>query len=199
MEIFLFMGVALLVSSVFLKHSWIYIIAAAISFGTYMNVLDGNILLYALFILGVIFLVVELYVPGFGIAGITGSLATTGALYLYTNDIIYTSFLLMGSVVTGLLFAYLYTKMGKKFNLSPGFILETSLNKKSGFSSVDDYSDLIGRKGLVVSGLRPVGQALIDDVIYDVISEFEIIGVDSEVQVVRVEGSNIYVRKEKSL
>ena len=60
--------------------------------------------------------------------------------------------------------------------------------------------ELVGRTGIVESILRPAGKVVIDDEIYDAVSEYGYINKDEKVKVTRYETGQIYVIKsdEKS-
>lgn len=195
----LFIGVALLTMALYLKPQWLLVALATLSFGLYFNVLEqGNWMQYFLFLLGVILLVFEFYIPGFGIAGVLGLIATIGALFWQTNDPMIVLYLVTLSMITLLTVIFIFTKLKKPVLLGPAFILETKLNKPSGFSANPDLSHLKGQKGRTITDLRPVGRAQFGDDIFDVISDMDMISRETQIIVNRVEGSKIYVRKEKN-
>lgn len=192
----LFVGVATLVVSAYLRPQWFFTIASLVAFGLFFDVINGYWIQYFLFILGVILLVIELYIPGFGIAGILGITATVGALYWHTMDILMVLLLVSFSLLTIVLTAWIFSKLNIPIKLGPNFVLETALNKPSGFSATPDLTFLNGQSGTTITDLRPIGRAQFGDEIYDVISELDMIQRDNTIVVHRVEGSKIYVRKE---
>ena len=196
MTLMLFIGIALLVTSAFLKPQWLFALLSLVVFGLYFDVTNGYWLHYFVFVLGIILLVIEIYIPGFGIAGILGVAATVGALYWYIDDI-YQVLLYIAIILLEVLFiAYMFIKLKKPILLGPGFVLETALNKPLGFSANKDLSFLQSEVGMALTDLRPVGRAQFGEDIYDVISELDMITRETKIIVIRVEGSKIYVRKE---
>lgn len=191
----LLLGVALLTAALFLNPKLLYVGAALVSFGIYFGLPQDNLLLYLVFILGIVLLVIELYVPDFGIIGLIGFIAMIIALYYRIGDSV--DLLLMGlaSLTVAVVVAVALLKMGKQLNISPMFILETSMNKESGYSSERDLSFLKGQVGVAMTDLRPVGRAKFDEKIYDVISSEEMIPHNMVVYVERVQGSKVYVRR----
>lgn len=191
----LLLGVALLTAALFLNPKLLYIGAALVSFGIYFGLPQDNLLLYLVFVLGIVLLVIELYVPDFGIIGLIGFIAMIIALYYRIGDSV--DLLLMGlaSLTVAVVVAIVLLKMGKQLNISPMFILETSMNKESGYSSERDLSFLEDQVGVAMTDLRPVGRAKFEEKIYDVISTEEMIPNSAVVFVERVQGSKVYVRR----
>lgn len=191
----LLLGVALLTAALFLNPKLLYIGAALVSFGIYFGLPQDNLLLYLVFVLGIVLLVIELYVPDFGIIGLIGFIAMIIALYYRIGDSV--DLLLMGlaSLTVAVVVAIVLLKMGKQLNISPMFILETSMNKESGYSSERDLSFLKDQVGVAMTDLRPVGRAKFEEKIYDVISTEEMIPNSAVVFVERVQGSKVYVRR----
>lgn len=191
----LLLGVALLTAALFLNPKLMYVGAALVSFGIYFGLPQDNLLLYLVFVLGIVLLVIELYVPDFGIIGLIGFIAMIIALYYRIGDSV--DLLLMGlaSLTVAVVVAIVLLKMGKQLNISPMFILETSMNKESGYSSERDLSFLKDQVGVAMTDLRPVGRAKFEEKIYDVISTEEMIPNSAVVFVERVQGSKVYVRR----
>ena len=64
-----------------------------------------------------------------------------------------------------------------------------------GYTGAADYSGYLGKKGKVIAPLRPAGTALIDGERVDVVSFGDYIDKDSEIEVVKIEGSKLLVKK----
>lgn len=199
MNYFLFIGVVLLLLALFFKPTWVYIVLSLVAFGLFFEVYKGAYINYAIFILGVILLVVELYIPGFGIAGVLGTIVSITSLYLHTSDPVVVVLLVAFSLVSALMTALISFKLGKNIRISPGLVLDTELNLMNGFRANRDFSFLMGLKGKTLTDLRPVGRAEFEGEIFDVISDLDMIPSDTQVLVKHVEGSKIIVRKENTL
>jgi membrane-bound serine protease (ClpP class) len=77
-----------------------------------------------------------------------------------------------------------------------GLALDRNLDTEDGFLGVESkQKDLVGRTGIAESVLRPAGKVVIDDEIYDAVSEFGFINKDEKVRVTRYETGQIYVIK----
>lgn len=189
----LMLGVALLISALYLKPRYLYIVLGAGVFYAFFWLNSANILFYLLFLIGMALFIVELYIPGFGVVGILGITATTLALYNVTLDGLETIVLVSTMLITALMTGYILSKLGKELTLSPKLILNTSLeNAMSGH----DYSDLDHQLGTSLTALRPIGRAEIKGEIYDVISEIGMIEANTQIKVRKIEGTKIYVQKE---
>ena len=153
---------------------------------------------------GVILLVLEVFViPGFGIAGVLGMVAILAGLILSLVGAGDTSeFVLMaaGRVVFSFLLALVASLVMLRFLPRLPFgrrlILETGLGTGHNYGSAPD-SDLrwLGKQGRASSSLRPAGIAEIEGERVDVVSEGEMIDAGQFVEVTRVDGNRIVVRR----
>lgn len=148
-----------------------------------------------IFILGISLLIFEVFIPDFGIAGILGILLIILGLYQTLGDLtqairdISIAFLISIGLVVVL------ARRGYTFENFSKLVLNTDLNSNRGFLSGADHSALLGKMGTTVTGLRPTGKAVFGDITVDVLSEGEPIEKESEVEVIKVEGSKIVVRR----
>lgn len=149
-----------------------------------------------LFLLGLLLVAVEIYVPG----GIVG---TVGALFLVAaNLLVYQSYgsgMLAVSVcvtIAGILLAVIAgfvvlprTSLGRVFTLG------ATHTQQAGFVSARaDLDDLIGKTGVTQSPLRPSGVALIDGKRTDVIARDAFVPAGTAVQVVAIEAGRVVVK-----
>lgn len=166
----------------------------------------------ALFVLGVVLLVVEIFaIPGFGITGILGilfiitglSLAmvdTVGPVRLSINILpVVKAFFIVIIAASFSLFLSLY--LSRKLFTTTTFghlALDRVQDSKEGFTSASDsYLDMIGKRGKAYSVLRPAGKVMIDDNLFDatVISGFVEEGED--VEVTDYQTGQLFVKKYK--
>ncbi len=153
---------------------------------------------------GVILLALEIFViPGFGIAGVLGILAILAGLVLSlvgagdTTEVLLTAGV---RVVFSLLFALVASMVILRFLPRLPFgrrlILERGLAADEGYASAP-ASDArwLGKKGRTSSPLRPAGIVEIDGQRVDVVSEGEHIDAGQPVEVTRVDGNRIVVRR----
>jgi membrane-bound serine protease (ClpP class) len=174
----------------------------------YLNGLAENWEIF-LFLIGMIFIIIEVFViPGFGVAGIFGLALTIGSLMLLmlNNDVFDFTFVVSkdilnasGSILIAVLgFGLLLFFGGIKFTESQVFkrvMLEDTQDLDKGYIS-RKYSDkLIGKSGKAMTILRPSGKITISDKIYDATTSGEYIEKKSKIIVLSNEGSTLKVKK----
>ena len=153
---------------------------------------------------GLILLALEIFViPGFGIAGALGILAILAGLVLSlvgTGDT--SAFILKASarVVLSLLVAFVgslvFLRLLPRLPFGKRLILETGLSADQGFASAPETDRRwLGKRGRASSPLRPAGIAEIEGERVDVVSEGELIDAGQFIEVTRVDGNRIVVRR----
>ena len=148
-----------------------------------------------LFILGVIFLIAELFVPG-GILGILGFASVIGSLYVASGNFVHMTISLLISFAVAFAASILLVKVfGKRMNIFKKLILRDSTNTESGYVSNVSRRELVGAEGIALTTLRPSGTAVINDERLDVVTEGGYIIKGQKVKVIKVEGSRIVVRE----
>lgn len=148
-----------------------------------------------LFISGVLLILIELFVPGFGFWGISGISCILVSLFLTLGSDTAALSLLAISLVVAILIFVLIIKFLPSSQLWSKMILKDSETKLDGFSSSNDYSNYMGKEGIVLTLLRPAGLVDIDGVQLDVISEGQYVEPGTRIKVVSVSGSRILVKR----
>lgn len=152
-----------------------------------------------LFVVGIGLLILELFLPG-GIAGIIGTVAILGSLFLAADNVVHMGISLLIAIGISILASILMVKVfGKKMRIFKKLILTDSTSTESGYVSNLNRTDLLGLEGYTVTALRPSGTVLIKDERIDVVSEGAFIQKDVLVRIVKVEGSRIVVREVPNL
>jgi len=147
-----------------------------------------------LFMGGILLIVIELYVPGFGLWGFSGISCILASFYLALGSNIVAINILSISLIMAIVTFLLILKFLPSSKLWGKMVLAEAENTQAGFSSSHDYSSYLGREGVVVSLLRPAGIMTIDGVQIDVVSEGQYVEPGTKVKVVSVNGSRIVVR-----
>ena len=175
----------------------------------------------ALFVVGVLLLMIEIFVlPGFGIAGALGIIFILAGLFgmlirnppdklpwpqtqldwqLFTNGVLG---LLFGSVGFAVL-AWLLTKYLPRLQFLSGLILTPAAAKQGGEIEVsmtapperETISVNVGDLGEVVSTLRPAGKAKFGDAIIDCVAEAEFLDKGTKVEIIEIHGNRAVVRR----
>ncbi|MBK0348850.1 hypothetical protein JDW15_09505 [Aerococcaceae bacterium zg-ZJ1578] len=199
MIFWLLCGVAILTISLFsiIRYKWINLIIATTLFAIYFNVFSMPSLAFFIFMIGIILLVIELYIPNFGAAGLIGAISTIAALHLLLNDVTALLTTIIYCVLVMILVLLIGFKLGFTMSLSPQFILTTSLKHQSSAKTQKDYQALLGQVGVVIEDLRPVGKILLNDSeeIIEALSQIGMIKSGASVIISKVVGSKIYVKQ----
>ena len=150
----------------------------------------------ALTVIGMVLIMVEIVIPGFGAAGVSGGIALVVGLILGSaGNIAYAMFSLLIIVAVLIVFAVVVFRSALKGKLSRSpVVLNTSIDAGSTELFDEDMQSLIGKRGFTATALRPSGIAVIDGRRLDVVSLAEFIGKGEEVEVERVEGVKILVK-----
>jgi membrane-bound serine protease (ClpP class) len=148
-------------------------------------------------ILGIALLVVEMFLPGFGITGSLGILSLIGVcvVQFMTNKplvaVLVTAVLGLIIVIMVILFMR-SLKNGLLFR-SP-IVLKDKIEADAVKLSTGSLEELIGKSGIAETPLRPSGIALIGGKRYSVETEATFIEKGSEITVLSVDGTKITVK-----
>ena len=148
-----------------------------------------------IFILGISLLIFEVFIPDFGIAGIIGILLIIFGLYQTLGDLTQAIRDLSIAILLSVGLVIVLAKKGYSFDNFSKLVLQNDLTSERGFLSNIDYSSLLGQTGKTLTALRPTGKALFEEITLDVLSQDERIEENVLVEVVKVEGSKIIVRR----
>ncbi|GGZ27689.1 hypothetical protein GCM10007049_20670 [Echinicola pacifica] len=161
------------------------------------------------FVLGIIFLALELFViPGFGVAGILGiaGILTGLTLGMLPNDLFDFSFVPAGELFVALMTVTLAALLAIAgiFYLAPkvnqyeafrSFTLANTQKRDQGYTSSWNSIDLLGKEGIAQTRLMPSGKIMIEDELYDAHSRGDFIERGSRIKVISTEGSALKVKK----
>lgn len=148
---------------------------------------------------GILLMVVEAIVPGFGLPGLAG-VALSAAAVAFTwmaHGATAALLLLLGITVVAILLAVVSLRSIRKGKLSKSKLVnhETESNE-AGYRSAADLQSLLNRTGTALTVLRPAGMAEIDGKRLDVVSQGAFIPQGTPVVVCQVEGARIVVRPQ---
>jgi membrane-bound serine protease (ClpP class) len=166
----------------------------------------------SLFVAGVILILLEiLVIPGFGVPGVAGILCMLVSLFLglqrgllpdpdmprMAADLIRNLTIVMSSVALSLVaFAILLTFLPHSAFFKP-LILESVEGSGAGYvvGSADQRA-LVGKEGVAVSALRPVGTAEIGGEPYSVVADGEFLDPGEAIVVQEVRNNRIFVSRK---
>jgi len=145
-------------------------------------------------IVGFVLVVVEMYIPGFGVPGIVGILLLIGGVIMARPTPLQA--LIMVVIIVALLCIALSLCLhsAAKGRLSKSRLVLHDVATQAETPENNDLSYFVGREGVCHTVLRPAGMADFDGVKLNVVSDGEYISAGSRIIVDRVEGNRILVR-----
>jgi membrane-bound ClpP family serine protease len=154
-----------------------------------------TILTVTLLIIGFTLVLLEMHIPGFGVPGIIGAIFLIMAVALTAQNfgqalVMSLAILAILGIMLGIVLTY-FSK-GKLFK---PLILPDEQKKEHGYISSSDLDYLLGKRGITITDLRPSGSIDLDGVKFDVISNGEYIQRGTEVEIYKVSGVKLLVKK----
>ena len=156
-----------------------------------------NLPLILCLLAGVALLVVEVFMPGFGLPGISGLILVVIGIVIAWNNygavaglaVTLISMALAGIAISASIKSAADGKMSRS-----ALFLNSTVEKPA---EHEENAALIGREGVTATVLNPVGVADFDGVRLNVLSEGTYLGKGVRVKVIAVEGTKITVREFK--
>jgi len=162
-----------------------------------------------IFIVGLVLIAVEIFaIPGFGVAGVSGILLVITGLTLAMVDnvvfdfewniafaeVVKKFFIVIASMFLSLVLSLYLGKQLFTNKAFAGLALDRDLDTNEGFLGVESQpKQLVGKSGTAESVLRPSGKVIIDEEIYDAVSEYGFINKGERVRVLRYLHGQLYV------
>ena len=144
-------------------------------------------LLCLAYILGILLIIIELFVPG-GILGFIGSaivITTIAFTFIHHPPIYGVSLIFLTLIIVPCLLIWWLRKIS----------LNSSQNLEDGYSSTDEtLEDLIGQEGKSLTILRPTGTAKFGTRRVDVTTENTVVPADTPIKVIKVAGYKVIVK-----
>lgn len=150
----------------------------------------------SLLILGIGLMIVEMITPGLGAAGICGALALIGAIALSASSLLEALvsllIIVLFIIAAGIIIFRSFNK--GKLSKSP-IMLDDVIDGKSTSVSDLDSSVIVGKRGIAINDLRPVGYAEFDGKRLDVVTHGEFIKKGDTVTITAIDGLKVIVEK----
>lgn len=163
-----------------------------------IDFVSANLSIVICFIAGMALLVVETFLPGIGLPGISGvilGLVSVGITLVQHGPVAAMCVLLVFIAMLTLAVSVSLRSAAKGRLSKSRLILHERESNEAGYRSVEDMQVFVGREGVCKSVLRPAGVAEFDGVRLNVMSEGGFVENGEPVRIVHVDGNNVIVRK----
>jgi membrane-bound serine protease (ClpP class) len=166
-----------------------------------------------LFIIGIILVMVEIFaIPGFGVAGVAGIIAMiTGLTLSLVDNVVFdhpefsgeglgilmrSLSLVLVAALVGLIGSLWTANKLLTTTAFSNLSLKSEQRKEEGFIGVEtEQESLVGETGVAHTVLRPSGRVMINDKLYDAMSEYGFIERGESVRVISYETGQVHVVK----
>lgn len=163
-----------------------------------MDFVLQNLPMLIALVVGIILLVVEAMMPGFGLPGVSGIALLGVAIYLTWSK--YGSLAGVGATLAVLALAGICVTLtlrsaGSGRLSRTALVLKDASTKEEGYATSEDQSKYLGMEGVALTVLRPSGIASFAGQRVNVVSRGEFIEENATVRVVETEGARVVVQK----
>lgn len=163
-----------------------------------LEMLLANLPVVVCFLLGLILLIVEAFMPGFGLPGISGVLLEVAAIvmtYMAHGGLAALGITLIILAVVALAVSLMLRSVNRGRLSKSSVILNDTESTEEGYVAVRDMEVFLGKEGVTTTVLRPTGMAEFDGVKLNVQADGEYIAKAVPVRVDRIEGARVVVRR----
>jgi len=198
--IFIAIGIAALSIAVmtgdFLLPGGIGIAAFALFFGGHIFAgLAGREVVF-LFAAGLFLLIIEAFIPSFGVIGVAGFSAVSVSVAWSAAATGQGWRMLAVAALTAVVLVLIALRFLKRSPAWSQIVLKYSESKSLGYVGPSDVSSLVGAIGTTITPLRPAGLADINGKRMDVVSDGSFVAAATQIVVVKTEGTRIVVRPQ---
>ena len=154
----------------------------------------GNLPMGICMLLGAVLIIIEVFLPGFGLPGIAGVVLIGAGVVMatvYYGMLTGVCVLLVVIAVLAVLVSWVLRSVTNKEGLHARFFLR----EKEELHDQKDMQVLVGRRGVAMSVLRPAGIGDFDGVRLNVVTEGSFIEKGLPVEIISTDGAKIVVRR----
>ncbi|WPP42798.1 NfeD family protein [Paenibacillus hunanensis] len=161
-------------------------------FGSYIAGYSGSET-WILFAVGLLLLVLEVFIPSFGILGVLGAASLIAAVIRAAYDTSDAILSLGIAFVTAAIFVGFVAYALRKRGVWNRFILNDQLTSDESYMENLQREQLLGLEGKSLTPLRPSGTVIIEGRHIDVVTQGGYIERDRPIRIIRIDGSRIIV------
>lgn len=171
------------------------IISLSLFFGGHIIVGLAGFETIILFVVGLLLLLAEIFfIPGFGLAGISGIAAILASIFLTFGNIIQAAYSILIALIVSVIGFFLLIKYIPSTRTWRKFVLSTEQKKELGYIvGTRDLKRLTGEKGVSITPLRPSGIAEVNGKKINVLTRGEYVDSNTKIKIINVEGNKIVV------
>ena len=162
-----------------------------------LEFIAANLPIIICFVIGIGLLILEAFMPGFGVAGFTGivlEVITLVMTWFEHGPVATLAMLLIVLLVLAIAISTSLRSITKGRLSKSSLVLSDTESNEEGYRSVEDLAVFMDKEGVASSVLRPTGIADFDGVRLNVSSEGDYIPAGTRVRIIKVEGAKILVR-----
>lgn len=154
-----------------------------------------SIFILLIFIGGIALIGLEMFIPG-GIVGTVGVITLVYAIIYVNKSTYYIAFILVISLILAVILYYVNRNIfHKKLMFLDRLVLNDSISTEDGYVASESRLELLGQKLIAYTDLRPAGVAILDNEKLDVVTDGDFVEKGNKIEVIRVEGMRIVVKK----
>jgi membrane-bound serine protease (ClpP class) len=176
--------------------------AGIVSMAAFAMYFGGNIAagmaeywVLVLFVFGIALMLVEAFMPGFGVFGVSGLISTFVSIVLAAVSVQTGMVMLLVSFLLAGVFSFFSFRFFARRGALRHIILSEEERVELGYTAPLNQQNLVGLEGVALTTLRPSGAAEIEGRRIDVVSDGAFIPIGEKLVVDRVEGVRVIVRK----
>ncbi|HXK71361.1 MAG: NfeD family protein [Clostridia bacterium] len=165
--------------------------------GIFSFVENINVLQAVLLVIGLIFLIIEAFVPSFGLFGVLGIVLLLLSIILTATTFVEGLVMFLIILIIAVVLLIIAIRLATKGKLSKKLINRDTFSDKEGYFGIQDWSASVGLKGKSITILRPAGKGEFEGNTLDVVTKGEFIEKDKDIIIEKVEGARIVVKENK--
>lgn len=193
-----FLGTLFLIGEVLVNMRGLFALLGigfiTVYFGAYAGT-ESVILMIIIYFVGLVLIIIDGKIVNDGTLATIGIVTMLTAVGIAAPNISSAIFAIIG-VLLGVGCSFFFLKVFKRRDMWTKIALKDQLTKEAGYNSMNmEYEALVEKAGITLNDLRPVGTVRINGKDYSAISDGKWIKKDSEVRVVKVDGTKIQVEE----